>query len=235
LFKPSFPLLTRSVGYDLLSGPFEHLAVNDTLVNLLLAQSKSLGDSLSFAFNTTSGVPNNDLDFTTRRTSNTAGNGLATVGTLVLEWTRLADLTGNTTYAELAQKAESYLLRPHPASSEPFPGLLGSNIDVASGNFTDASGGWTGGTDSFYEYLIKMWVYDSRRFKEYRDRWILAADSSIKYIASHPSSRPDLTFLAQWQGTELIYTSEHCKFTNPSTVVSVMCSATSSSNDLYFH
>jgi mannosyl-oligosaccharide alpha-1,2-mannosidase len=199
------------IGYDLLSGPFEHLAFNDTLVDALLAQSKSLANSLSFAFNTTTGVPDNTLDFSTRTRAGGNTNGLATIGTLVLEWTRLADLTGNKTYAELAQKGESYLLRPRPASSEPFPGLVGTNVDLTTGEFLDASGGWTGGTDSFYEYLIKMWVYDNTRFAEYRDRWIAAADSSIKYIAQHPSSRPDLTFLAQWQGTELEPYSEHRK------------------------
>jgi mannosyl-oligosaccharide alpha-1,2-mannosidase len=205
-------VLILLTGYDLLSGPFEDLAINDTLVDTLLAQSKSLADSLSFAFNTTSGVPDNLLDFKARTRVGGSTNGLATIGTLVLEWTRLADLTGNRTYADLAQKAESYLLRPHPATSEPFPGLLGMNVELQTGNFIDASGGWTGGSDSFYEYLIKMWVYDSRRFGEYRDRWITAADSSIQYIASHPSSRPDLTFLAQWQGPELVYISEHCEF-----------------------
>jgi Glycosyl hydrolase family 47 len=75
----------------------------------------------------------------------------------------------------------------------------------------DASGGWVGGDDSFYEYLIKMYVYDSTRFASYRDRWILAVDSSIAHLASHPSSRPDLTFLAQFNGQELIFQSEHCQ------------------------
>ena len=101
---------------------------------------------------------------------NSTTNGLATVGSLVLEWTRLSDLTGNDTYAQLTAKAESYLLNPRPATSEPFPGLMGTNVDVSSGEFTDAVGGWTGGDDSFYEYLIKMYVYDPTRFGAYRDR-----------------------------------------------------------------
>jgi mannosyl-oligosaccharide alpha-1,2-mannosidase len=73
-----------------------------------------------------------------------------------MEWTRLSDLTGNETYGALTQKAESYLLSPQPASSEPWPGLVGTNIDINTGEFTDASGGWNGGDDSFYEYLIKV-------------------------------------------------------------------------------
>jgi mannosyl-oligosaccharide alpha-1,2-mannosidase len=54
-----------------------------------------------------------------------------------------------------------------------------------------------------------MYVYDSTRFAEYKDRWILAADSTIAHLASHPSTRPDLTFVAIFNGTQLIYESEH--------------------------
>lgn len=190
-------------GYDLLSGPFQHLAVNDTEVDVLLTQAKNLGDILSFAFDTPSGVPDNNLDFESRVPSQNGTNGVATIGTLVLEWTRLSDLTGDPKYARLTQKAESYLLRPHPASGEPFPGLLGQDVSIQFGNITSTSGGWVGGSDSFYEYLIKMWVYDTKRFAQYRDRWIVAAESTIKYMTSHPNTRPDLTFLAKWEGKKV--------------------------------
>lgn len=39
--------------------------------------------------------------------------------------------------------------------------------------------------------------------------WILAADSSIAHLASHPSSRPDLTFLAEFNHTQNINESQH--------------------------
>jgi mannosyl-oligosaccharide alpha-1,2-mannosidase len=82
---------------------------------------------------------------------------LAEAGTLVLEWTRLSDLTGDATYGALAQRAEEYLLDPQPQSlAEPFPGLVGSNIGINNGSFVDGDGGWGGGDDSFYEYLIKV-------------------------------------------------------------------------------
>lgn len=83
------------------------------------------------------------------------------------------------------QKAESYLLKPMPEVDEPFPGLVGTNADTSNGMFVDATGGWNGGDDSFYEYLIKMYVYDSSRYSNYSDRWIIAADSTIKYLTSN--------------------------------------------------
>lgn len=194
--------------YDFLTGPLASLADNKTDVDNLLTQAVNLANALSYAFDTPSGVPYNNLDFSTR-TNDGSTNGLATVGTLVLEWVRLSDLTGNTTYAALAEKGESYLLDPHPASDEPWPGLVGMGIDPQTGNFTDASGGWVGGADSFYEYLIKMYVYDPARYATYRDRWILAVDSSIAHLASSPAPRPDITWLAAYDGQSIEKVSQH--------------------------
>jgi mannosyl-oligosaccharide alpha-1,2-mannosidase len=174
----------------------------------LLTQSQNLADALSYAFDTPSGVPYNILNFGTRGNDG-SNNGLATTGTLVLEWVRLADLTGNKTYAELTEKAESYLLNPSPPESEPFPGLLGMNIDPETGEFQDARGGWVGGADSFYEYLIKMYVYDPERYSEYLERWVIAVDSTIEHLTSHPEPRPELTFVAQYNGQDLILSSQH--------------------------
>jgi mannosyl-oligosaccharide alpha-1,2-mannosidase len=195
-------------GYDLLSGPLVHLADDPANVEALLTQSINLANNLSYAFETPSGVPWNNLNFSNRGHDGST-NGLATVGTLILEWTRLADLSGNSTYASLVRHAETYLLFPSPASSEPFPGLLGSGINVTTGLFTDAEGGWVGGSDSFYEYLIKMWIYDPERYEFLKERWIAAADSSIEYLASHPAPRPGLTFLAAYNGTTLKLESQH--------------------------
>ncbi|KAF2724990.1 glycoside hydrolase family 47 protein [Polychaeton citri CBS 116435] len=196
--------------YDLLRGPYSDFSLDHPEnVEKLLEQSQNLANYLSYAFDTPSGVPANNLDFGNRSTDGSSTNGLATIGTLVLEWQRLSDLTGNSTYGELAQKGESYLLNPQPSWAEPWPGLVGTNVDIDTGEFVDAIGGWNGGDDSFYEYLIKMYVYDSDRYSNYRDRWIVAADSTIENLASHPSSRPDLTFLANYENQTLIESQGH--------------------------
>ncbi|CAG8953201.1 hypothetical protein HYFRA_00003402 [Hymenoscyphus fraxineus] len=196
-------------GYDLLNGPLAHLVKNTTAVDAILVQAERLGNNLAFAFDTPTGIPSNNLFYNPSRIGPGTTNGLATTGTLVMEWTRLADLTGNKTFADLVQKGESYLLDPNPKSLEPWPGLVGMNIDFNTGLFQDAFGGWVGGADSFYEYLIKMYVYDTTRFASYKDRWVLAADSSIAHLATHPTSRPDLTFLSVFNGRNLIHESQH--------------------------
>ncbi|BCR86649.1 glycoside hydrolase family 47 protein [Aspergillus chevalieri] len=196
-------------GYDLLKGPMADLVNDSSKVDMLLTQSKKLADVLKFAFDTKSGVPINDVNITSHGNDGLTYNSLAGMGTLTLEWTRLSDLTGDPEYARLSQRAQEYLLHPQPASSEPFPGLVGSNIDIATGNFTDAAVSWNGGADSFYEYLIKMYVYDPRRFGLYKDRWVAAAHSTIEHLQSHPSSRPDLTFLASYNRGRLGLNAQH--------------------------
>lgn len=56
-----------------------------------------------------------------------------------------------------------------------------------------------------------MYVYDKNRFGQYKDQWIAAADSSIKHLASHPSTRPDLTFMAAYRNQTRVFVSEHRK------------------------
>lgn len=196
-------------GYDLLKGPAADLVNDSTKVDMLLQQSKNLGDVLKFAFDTPSGVPYNNINITSHGNDGATTNGLAVTGTLVLEWTRLSDLTGDQEYAKLSQRAESYLLAPQPSSGEPFPGLVGSDISIQTGQFTNGFVSWNGGSDSFYEYLMKMYVYDPKRFATYKDRWVAAAESSIDHLASNPASRPDLTFLATYNKGSLGLSSQH--------------------------
>lgn len=196
-------------GYDLLKGPLNGLASNPDAVEALLTQSKNLANILKFAFDTPTGIPYNNLNISSGGNDGATSNGLATIGTLVLEWTRLSDLTGDSQYAELSQKAESYLLDPMPPTAEPFPGLVGSNVNIDTGLFENAQVSWGGGDDSFYEYLIKMYVYDPNRFASYKDRWVAAADSTIAHLKSSPASRPDLTFVANYINGKLDLNSQH--------------------------
>lgn len=175
----------------------------------LLQQAQSLADTIKFGFDTPTGIPSNNIYINNRSTDNSTDNNIAQVGTLVLEWTRLSDLTGDPQYGELAQRGESYLVNPQGTFGEPYPGLIGIEINITTGRFTRDLGGWVGGVDSFYEYLIKMFVYDPTRFEYYKDRWVTAVESSIKYLESHPDTRPDLTFLALHNGTRIVGYSQH--------------------------
>ncbi|KAM0286787.1 hypothetical protein ACHAQH_000807 [Verticillium albo-atrum] len=116
-------------------------------------------------------------------------NGLAAIGTLVLEWTRLGDLTNQCVFGDLVHRAQNYLLYPS-AQDEVWPGLLGNQVSLENGSFIDRTGGWGAETDSFYEYLLKMYIYDPVRFEDYKARWIAAADSTIEHLISRVEGRP---------------------------------------------
>lgn len=198
-------------GYDLLKGPYKHLGADPDKVDALLIQAKILGDSLSVAFDTPSGIPDPTVFLNpTKKNSGADKNNIAEIGTLVLEWTRLSDLSGNSTYAELAQKAQNYLLHPTGAP-EAWPGLIGTWVSTGDGSFLDSTGGWSAYDDSFYEYLIKMYVYDPEAFAEYKDRWVAAVESTMEHLVSHPTTRKNLTFLSSYDGQKTNPNSGHCK------------------------
>lgn len=117
--------------YDLLKGPFNYTVTDDKKVDALLDQARKLADALKFCFDTPSGLPVNFvyIDNQTFADSAIMANGvrtasLAEIGTLVLEWQHLSDLTGDPSYGDLAQKAESYWFK----APEVWPGLTGSNF-----------------------------------------------------------------------------------------------------------
>ncbi|EKG12128.1 Glycoside hydrolase family 47 [Macrophomina phaseolina MS6] len=195
--------------HDLLTGPLADLVKNQTQADSLLKQAQTLADTIKFGFDTPTGIPSNNLYINNRTTDNSTDNNIAQVGTLVLEWTRLSDLTGDPQYGKLAQRGQSYLVNPQGSFGQPYPGLIGIEINITTGRFTRDLGGWVGGVDSFYEYLIKMYVYDPTRFEYYKDRWVTAVESTMTYLESHPDSRPDLAFLALHNGSRIIGYSQH--------------------------
>ncbi|SMQ53973.1 unnamed protein product [Zymoseptoria tritici ST99CH_3D1] len=190
--------------YDLLKGPFAHMVTDEKKVDVLLSQAVRLADTLKFAFSTTTGLPVNGLyidmqtsTFDSLLENGDSASGLAELGTLVLEWQHLSDLTGDPLYGDLAQKAEAYWFKN---VTEIFPGLTGSKFSVENGSTIDDAGGWTSGSDSAYEYLIKMYVYDPERYGNYSEQWRKAADSTIEHLLSSPSSRPDLVMAGRYRG-----------------------------------
>ena len=124
------------------------MVTDEDKVENLLKQVTTLADTLSFAFGTPSGIPDPTVILNpSPRLKGSGNNGIAGCGTLVLEWTRLTDITGNQTYTELTQKAEDHLLNPK-GSPEAFPGLVGEGVSLETGEFLDSQGGWTAFTST---------------------------------------------------------------------------------------
>lgn len=61
-------------------------------------------------------------------------------------------------------------MKPKPSDGEPLPGLLRQYITIDTGLIEKGNVSWGAEHDSFYEYLIKMYVYDPKRFESYKER-----------------------------------------------------------------
>jgi hypothetical protein len=145
----------------------------------LLKLADDLGTRLLPAFNTPTGLPWVEVNLKTGDTRGRASNPAET-GTLLLEYGTLARLTGKNIYYDTAKRA---LVETYRRGSK--LGLVGSGLDVVTGQWTDTDANVGGGIDSYYEYLWKCW-------KLFGDEECLAMwKTSIAAINAHLADRRD--------------------------------------------
>jgi hypothetical protein len=118
----------------------------------LLALADDLGQRLLPAFNSPTGLPYVEVNLKTGAVRGDEPNP-AEAGTYLLEFGTLSKLTGKPIYYEKAKRAITALYdRRSPI------GLYGLNINVKTGAWTGTASNINGGTDSYYEYLLKAWL-----------------------------------------------------------------------------
>ncbi|HQU86905.1 MAG TPA: glycoside hydrolase family 47 protein [Pyrinomonadaceae bacterium] len=141
----------------------------------LLALADDLGTRLLPAFNSPTGMPYRYVNLKTGKTKDPISNPAET-GTLLIEFGTLAKLTNKPIYYEKAKKAlvETYNRRSKI-------GLVGENINVETGEWTNADSHVSGGIDSYYEYLLKCAIlFDD---KDCKKMWEDSIVSINKYLA----------------------------------------------------
>ncbi|KAF2721257.1 glycoside hydrolase family 47 protein [Polychaeton citri CBS 116435] len=173
--------------------------------DMLLRKAQTLADKLASAFDTPSGIAAPFVDFIRERpvvkelhvpaekhTYNTTST--ACLGTFLLEFYRLSDLTGNQRYRWLADQSEDRALFPYPPPT--YPGLVGATFDTDTGNMLDLAGGWESSVDSFLEYLIKAYQYSTNQITAfYKEKWLRAVESTRIHLVKHPPGFPSVTFI----------------------------------------
>ena len=115
----------------------------------LLALADDLGTRLLPVFDSPTGLPYKNVNLKTGKTSGVVSNPAET-GTLLIEFGTLAKLTGKQVYYDKAKRAlvETYNRR------SPI-GLVGTNINVETGKWTNPDSHVSAEIDSYYEYLLK--------------------------------------------------------------------------------
>jgi ER degradation enhancer, mannosidase alpha-like 2 len=115
----------------------------------LLDLADDLGRRLVPVFDSPTGLPYKNVNLKTGTTSGPISNPAET-GTLLIEFGTLSKLTGKPIYYEKAKRAlvETYKRR------SPI-GLVGTNINVETGQWTNTDSHVSAEIDSYYEYLLK--------------------------------------------------------------------------------
>lgn len=141
----------------------------------LLELADDLGRRMSPMFDSPTGMPYEYVNLHTGAVRGTKSNP-AEIGTLLLEYGMLARLTGKQNYYDMAKRALVELYKRRSAI-----GLVGSEIDVETGKWTDATAGIMGGIDSYYEYLLKASIlFDD---KDCARMWQESVRAIDKYLA----------------------------------------------------
>uniref|UniRef100_A0A8D0HG28 alpha-1,2-Mannosidase n=1 Tax=Sphenodon punctatus TaxID=8508 RepID=A0A8D0HG28_SPHPU len=127
----------------------------------LLHMAKQLGYKLLPAFNTSSGLPYPRVNLKFGVSSPEARTGTETdtctacAGTLILEFAALSRFTGTSIFEEYARKALDVLWEKRQRSSN----LVGVTINIHTGDWVRKDSGVGAGIDSYYEYLLKAYVF----------------------------------------------------------------------------
>jgi len=141
----------------------------------LLALARDLGNRLLPAFNSPTGMPYRFVNLKTGAVRGRVSNP-AEIGSLLLEFGTLSKLSGNPVYYDKAKRA---LLELYNRRSP--VGLVGSAINVETGEWTDATSHISGGIDSYYEYLLKCWLLFGD--KDCHRMWQTSIAAVNKYVA----------------------------------------------------
>src|SRR5262249_18236655 len=141
----------------------------------LLALADDLGKRLLPVFDSPTGIP---YMFVNLKTGKVRGNvtNPAEAGTLLIEFGTLSKLADKPIYFD---KAKSALGEVNQRRSP--IGLIGTRINVETGEWTDKESHITGEIDSYYEYLLKSWLlFDDQDCKE---MWLNSIKAVNKYLA----------------------------------------------------
>ncbi|CAE6499393.1 unnamed protein product, partial [Rhizoctonia solani] len=136
----------------------------------LIDRARELGDKLSHAWTLRKLSRQELVGYDHLIIASRANTAIAVAGTLVLEWSKLSDYTGNGTYRQLTEKS----MRRIGTNKSPLPGLPAQGIDPTTGKPVGDYITWGGGSDSYFEYLIKYGRLTNNASPEWTSRWLTA-------------------------------------------------------------
>nr|XP_031861035.1 uncharacterized protein CI109_003395 [Kwoniella shandongensis]KAA5528107.1 hypothetical protein CI109_003395 [Kwoniella shandongensis] len=181
---------------------------------LLLDRAVDLAEVLSTAFNTPSGLPAGRMDPGTKDVIRLSTVSIAEVGSMSLELIRLAQVTKDRKWFDLAQRAMDYLnerVIPRGAHKPLIPMWFQPDAALTQ----QMAGGITFGglADSYYEYLVKTYklLGGNEAAQVWRTVYEQSIDMAKKLLYVDITVVPDRDLLAigKFEGNRLIHELEH--------------------------
>ena len=146
----------------------------------LLDLADDLGKRLLPVFNSRTGMPWMYVNLKTGEVRGDTSNP-AEIGTLLIEFGALSKLTGKPVYYDKAKRALVELFNRRSSL-----GLVGSAIDINTGDWVDSTSHISGGIDSYYEYLLKCWLLFGD--KDCEKMWKESISALNKYVEDKTES-----------------------------------------------
>ncbi len=140
-----------------------------------LGLAVDLADRLLPAFESPTGMPYRFVNLKNGETKDPSNNP-AEIGTLLLEWGTLSKITGNEIYYQAAKKAVRALFSRRSTNN-----LVGTVINVETGNWENTESHISARIDSYYEYLLKSWLMFGD--EDIKMMWEISIGAINKYLA----------------------------------------------------
>ena len=162
----------------------------------LLDKAIELGDLLYVTFDTPNRMPITRFEWHGGKHKNQEAHEatlIAEIGSLTLEFTRLAQLTGDNKYYDAIQRIMNELEKAQLETE--IPGLWPVVMNAKRLTFTETAFTLGGMADSLYEYLPKQHMLQGGLTQQYKSMYEHAIDTAKKYLIFRPMIPNDKSIL----------------------------------------
>ncbi|CAG8626260.1 20514_t:CDS:10 [Cetraspora pellucida] len=175
--------------------------------DIFLEKALELGNALLPSFDSPTGLPYNDWKLTRGEAVSHHTALLAQVGTLQLEFMKLSQLTDDSKFFFKVQNIIDVLDNATKEVSGLYPIIIGHD----TGQFINDYISFGANGDSFYEYLLKEYIFVGGAIDQYRRMYVESIDSMHKYLIKDGiiKDRPDLLFLGDFSLDNFIGVMDH--------------------------
>lgn len=174
---------------------------------VFLENAVRIGDKMMGAFDTRNALPMSQIDVGTGKAGwhswvNSAI--LSEVGTLQVEFRFLSHASGDPKYAKVADKAFDAVM--HVSKGDGLvPNYLSKGGSSVSAQGSKISFGAMG--DSYYEYLLKLWLQTGKQEHKFKDEWKRAMAGMLDKMTR--KTQGGLTYIAEMENGHLRHRMDH--------------------------